>query len=251
MNLTNQLGELTELLCRVDFCKRGIVLSQPTNPSSRYDFIADINGRLLRIQCKTAHPETSNIISISVSSKNWNSGERHNYINAIDYFYTNWNNQGYLIPISVCSETNRTKHIRLGKKEEYTSHNNALYGENFLIDAVLEFEAPDFKYEIISIENADRSIVQTSNPKYFCPDCGKPVRNSGARCRECYYKTIHPMDIPSKEQLKGMIRNMPFTEIAKKYNRTDNTIRKWCDKYNLPRRKIDIEKFSDNDWLKL
>ena len=48
-----------------------------------------------------------------------------------------------------------------------------------------------------------------------------------------------------------MIRSMPFTEIAKKYNRTDNTIRKWCDKYNLPRRKIDIEKFSDNDWLKL
>ena len=55
MNITNQLGQLTELWCQLDFCERGIVLSQPTNPSSRYDFIADINNKLYRIQCKTAH----------------------------------------------------------------------------------------------------------------------------------------------------------------------------------------------------
>lgn len=92
MNITNILGQLTELKCQIDFCERGIVLSQPINPSSRYDFIADINGKLYRIQCKTAHPETNDRISITIQSKNWNNGERHNYIGEIDYFYTNWNN---------------------------------------------------------------------------------------------------------------------------------------------------------------
>ena len=44
------------------------------------------------------------------------------------------------------------------------------------------------------------------------------------------------------------IRTMPFTSIGKEYNLTDNAIRKWCDKYNLPRKKSDINKISNEDW---
>lgn len=45
-----------------------------------------------------------------------------------------------------------------------------------------------------------------------------------------------------------MIRTMPFTMIAKEYNVSDNAIRKWCDSYNLPRRKADINNFTDEEW---
>jgi len=53
---------------------------------------------------------------------------------------------------------------------------------------------------------------------------------------------------PNREEFKKMIRIIPFTQIGNKYNVSDNTIRKWCDFYNLPRRRRDIKKISDEDW---
>lgn len=41
---------------------------------------------------------------------------------------------------------------------------------------------------------------------------------------------------------------MPFTTIGKKYNVSDNAVRKWCDKYNLPRKASEIKKYSDEEW---
>ena len=55
----------------------------------------------------------------------------------------------------------------------------------------------------------------------------------------------------TREELKNMIRTMPFTQIGNKYNVTDNAIRKWCEKFNLPKRKSDINKYSDLDWSKI
>lgn len=165
MNLTNILGQLTELKCQIDFCERGIVLSQPTNPSSRYDFIADIGGKLYRIQCKTAHLEDNDRISITVQSKNWNNGEKHSYIGEIDYFYTSWNDQGYLLPIGLCTEKNKQKFLRLGEPKQYTRNNcNALYGKDYEIEKILKTLGTDDEY--ITIEGADRSIAHERKRKF-------------------------------------------------------------------------------------
>jgi vacuolar-type H+-ATPase subunit E/Vma4 len=51
-----------------------------------------------------------------------------------------------------------------------------------------------------------------------------------------------------KEELKELIRTVPFTQIAEKFGVTDNAIRKWCDLYNLPRKKSEIKKISEEDW---
>ena len=48
-----------------------------------------------------------------------------------------------------------------------------------------------------------------------------------------------------------MIREIPFVTIGSLYNKTDNAVKKWCDKYNLPRRKKDIKAISDNDWINI
>jgi hypothetical protein len=45
---------------------------------------------------------------------------------------------------------------------------------------------------------------------------------------------------PDREELKNLIRNFPFTEIGKMYKVTDNAVKKWCKKFNLPSRKKDI-----------
>ena len=255
MNITNQLGQLTELWCQIDFCERGIVLSQPTNPASRYDFIAEINNKLYRIQCKTAHKQDNDRISFRVVSKNWNSGEIKNYLDEIDYFYTNWNGKGYLLPIELCSEKNKEKYIRLGSPEQYHSNNiNAIYGKDYEIDVILDGIDNSISANRITIETAERRNTESISLKEkvktnFCIDCGKLIGSQAIRCKECHKKHIHPLDIPTKEELKSLIRTMPFTKIGEKYGRTDNAIRKWCDYYKLPRTKKEINKISDTDWL--
>lgn len=52
----------------------------------------------------------------------------------------------------------------------------------------------------------------------------------------------------SREELKKLIRTTPFVQIGKQFNVSDNAIRKWCDKYNLPRKVSDIKKYSDEEW---
>jgi hypothetical protein len=52
----------------------------------------------------------------------------------------------------------------------------------------------------------------------------------------------------NRSDLKDMIRIKPFTSIAKDIGVSDNAIRKWCDKYNLPRTKKEINKYTDEEW---
>lgn len=56
---------------------------------------------------------------------------------------------------------------------------------------------------------------------------------------------------PSRDELKQMIRTMPFTHIGDKYNLCDNSIRKWCLAYNLPKTKKEINKYTDEEWEKI
>ena len=53
---------------------------------------------------------------------------------------------------------------------------------------------------------------------------------------------------PLREELKQLIRTKPFTEIGKMYGVSDNAIRKWCDFENLPRKKQEINSYSDEEW---
>jgi len=53
---------------------------------------------------------------------------------------------------------------------------------------------------------------------------------------------------PSRKELKQLIRTKPFTEIGKMYGVSDNSIRKWCDFEKLPRKKKDINSYSDEEW---
>lgn len=121
---TIQKGVVTELQCQIDFTKLGYIISQPISPC-RYDFVVDVNGKFIRIQCKSCHPideECSGIMFECRSTRNVKQGDYGNhrkYLETeIDYFYTCWDGVGYLIPISQCSssKTLRFKMPRNGAK---------------------------------------------------------------------------------------------------------------------------------------
>lgn len=99
------------------------------------------------------------------------------------------------------------------------------------------------------IKRHNIKLLSNSNfPKEnFCIDCHKPIYPTAIRCSECYGKIQRQVDI-SREELKNLIRTTPFTQIGKQFNVSDNAIRKWCDKYSLPRTVKEIKQYSDEEW---
>lgn len=91
----------------------------------------------------------------------------------------------------------------------------------------------------------------TEKEKRYCIDCGIEISASALRCQNCANKQLRvPLEeMPiTREELKKLIRTESFTSIGVKFGITDNAIRKWCDKFNLPRKKQDINKYSDEEW---
>lgn len=54
MDYTRAKGNITELQCISKFFEYGIECSVPYGNGAKYDFIADIKGSLIRIQCKSS-----------------------------------------------------------------------------------------------------------------------------------------------------------------------------------------------------
>lgn len=116
MNLLSpkQKGNLTELQCITSFYELGYTVSIPYGENSRYDFIADIHGKLIKVQVKTSsEQDEGKTFEFSCRSTRVNargSISRQYTADEIDYFCTYFKNQCYLIPISECS---RSKKLRL------------------------------------------------------------------------------------------------------------------------------------------
>ena len=109
-----QKGNLTELECLTAFYQLGYKCSIPYGENSRYDLIADIDGKLIRIQCKTSREVDEGVIEFPCRSSRSNTKsnlQRRYTADEIDYFCTFWNGQCYLVPISECSVTKKLRFI--------------------------------------------------------------------------------------------------------------------------------------------
>ena len=121
------------------------------------------------------------------------------------------------------------------------------------------------------------SQLETTNAKninhgvrihYYCVDCGRELKNKKSeRCKNCKDKYLHELHIVNKEkgiysfpnsnklvyrdELKELIRTKSFTYVGEYYGVTDNAIRKWCVRLNLPTKATEIKKISDEDWEKI
>ena len=86
---------------------------------------------------------------------------------------------------------------------------------------------------------------------WYCKTCGIQVSQGQEYCFQCSSIQKRKVERPSRNELKNLIRSKTFVDIAKQFNVSDNAIKKWCDFYNLPRKKSDIKKYSDTEWSKI
>lgn len=95
--------------------------------------------------------------------------------------------------------------------------------------------------------------TKTNNITYknVCPQCGNLKTISASLCEACSRLGSRKIEKPSRDILKNEIRTMPFLIIGKKYNVSDNAVRKWCKTYDLPFRVSDIKNISDEEWEKI
>jgi group I intron endonuclease len=81
-----------------------------------------------------------------------------------------------------------------------------------------------------------------------CCDCGIKISHDSIRCSSCEKKR-RQKELPiTREELKKLIRSTSFLQIGKKFGISDNAIRKWCKKYNLPSTKKEINSYSEEEW---
>ena len=68
--------------------------------------------------------------------------------------------------------------------------------------------------------------TSNSNKSKKCPMCGKLILSTSQSCVECSKILNRTTMRPSRAELKEMIREESFLNIGKKYQVSDNTIRK-------------------------
>lgn len=218
-------GQIIELKVQEELLRYGFDISIPSYNASKYDLIADTGKELLKIQVKKSISESKSSFTFHCTTQNVKSSTnaKHKYTkDEIDYFATVWQDKVYLIPVD---ETSLSKAIQF---------NDTTYLAQNILSA----------YERLS---DDELYNSSHNGKFYCEDCGCEISYGAKKCLSCRNKE-KSKNIPEKDELKSLIRTLPFTQIGYKFGVTDNAVRKWCDKYNLPRRSGDIKKYTEEEW---
>ena len=117
----------------------------------------------------------------------------------------------------------------------------------------LRWVCPNCNQQLDTTGYKQMRVEQKPEKKYYCSECGKEISASSKSglCVECSNIIRRVCNRPSREELKQLIRTIPFTQIAQKYGVSDNAIRKWCDAEKLPRKASEIKKYSDEEWLNI
>ena len=106
---TNVKGAITELKCKTYFLELGYIVSTPEFPA-RYDFILDIDKKLLKIQVKTCRISDGKLTFSTCSSHFINGKVTHTEYTSdgVDFFCTEHERECYLIPVTECGKTEKS-----------------------------------------------------------------------------------------------------------------------------------------------
>lgn len=90
--------------------------------------------------------------------------------------------------------------------------------------------------------------IKESRRKTKCSECGKETksfpRDNVKLCLSCYNK-LKSQNVPDKDDLIATLQqfNANFTRVGKHYAVSDNAVRKWCKKYDIPYRSKDLKEY--------
>lgn len=96
------------------FLKLGYNILTPYGDCERYDFVADVNGKFYKIQCKTCREATEGVIEFSCRSVHRAEGKciHEKYTSdEVDFFATTFNGKCYLVPQSECKTSKKLRFI--------------------------------------------------------------------------------------------------------------------------------------------
>lgn len=243
-SVTKRIGSIGEMAIKAEFMKYGVEILDVIGDNASYDFVICVNDRFYKIQVKTTEFDNDGEMCFYIDRSNkWTKLPRAYEKGELDYFAL------------YCVETGWCGLIAFNEMDArysliINSHqlNNQIVGTHQPSD--YEFEYMMNKYFNLSklvLINKKVKIRTKEDGNIICPICNKnKMAKRSKMCIECsrnnrsIYKKTHGKDIPSKEELEKLINTMPFTKIGKMYDVTDNAIRKWCKKYDLPYKKKDI-----------
>lgn len=132
------IGEITEQQVTLEFLKQGILISKPLIQSSRYDFIADINNHLYKIQVKTGIFKENAYLKFETSTSHTNTKRTQNLsysADDVDFFATMYENQCYLIPYRLCGR--RAQRLRFVPTKNAQTK-GVLFAENFKLEDIIK-----------------------------------------------------------------------------------------------------------------
>lgn len=139
MENTKYKGNITELGCMLAFMQLGYNVLTPYGDCERYDFVADVNGKFLKIQCKTSSPQDSEGASYKFSCRSTHKVNGQMKMtkyraDEIDYFATCINGKCYLFPQSECGSD---KIIRFQPPKNGATR-NINYATDYEIEVILK-----------------------------------------------------------------------------------------------------------------
>ena len=234
---TRRIGDVGEAYAIAKFTQAGFIVSKPLSENSPYDFIVDYNHKLTKIQVKTTE-KVKNGKDMEFELSRTNGFKCINKIytpEEIDFYFLYCIENGWcgLINVSEVTKSGAVNiHMDFAKscqQYKYKMHYDYEFA-NKLPEIVDGVKVP-FKDRTEQIEefkarrNAEKEKKNSEKP---------PVNNIEGKT--------------TRETLKEQIRFIPFKQIGRLYGVSDNTIRKWCKKMNLPHRVTDIETYSDEEW---
>lgn len=135
---TRIVGELTELKCQLYCLEQGYTISKPIVDNARYDLLLDYNGKIYRIQIKTARWMSEEHEGIVFNCKSQHSVSGGNKImkytpDEIDFFMTEFEDKYYLIP---CNKSRVEMRLRF-KPTKNHQDDKAYFAKDYVFEEVI------------------------------------------------------------------------------------------------------------------
>lgn len=135
---TKLKGNITELETAVALIRRNCGVCMPYGDRNRYDLVADIDGKFVRIQCKTSRTtdggKTFKFSTRSSCVKDGRRGHKKYSPDEVDYLATVFNNKCYLVPVT--DDLTIDKTLRVVETNNSQSK-NINWAKDFTVDVVL------------------------------------------------------------------------------------------------------------------
>lgn len=131
------IGRKSEAKALHFFIEQGYNVSLPFGGQARYDLLVDIGSQILRIQVKTGSYKEGCVIFCTSSSHYLQGHHVHTTYTKedIDYFFVEYNNQCYLVPVEECG---REKRLRIDEPNKFAPKSSINWAKDYLATEVLK-----------------------------------------------------------------------------------------------------------------